>query len=138
MSSDTTEQSQRHSERDRSVSTLIRELMLELVALVQNEAALAKTEVSEKVSQLQSGLVSLVLAILLLLVGLIGLMDAAIYGLANVWPMWLSALVIGGGIGVVGLIALAIGQRNLKARNLTLDRTTDEFRKDASFARDHS
>lgn len=125
-------------QNDRSMGSLLRELMLELMSLVRNEAALVRTEISDNVAQLQAGVVSLVLAGVLLLVGLIGLMFAGIYGLANVWPMWLSALVIGGGIVVVGLIALAFGRSRMKASNLTLDRSAKEFRRDAKFAQEQT
>lgn len=125
----------RSPRNDRTFGSLIRELMLEIMSLIRNETALARAEISENISKLQGGIIALVLSVVLLLVGLIGLMDAGIYGLGHVWPMWLSALVIGGAITVVGLIALAIGVRTLKARNLTLDRTADELRKEAEFAR---
>lgn len=128
----------RSHQNDRSIGSLIRELMLEMMTLVRNEAALARAEISDNVSQLQGGIASLVLAVVLLLVGLIGLMEAGIYGLAHVWPMWLSALVIGGAIVVVGLIALAIGRSNLKTRNLALNRTSRELRKEAEFAREQT
>lgn len=121
---------------DRSVGTLIRQLMRELTSLVQNEAALAKAEVSEKVTQVESGIASLVIALVLLLVGLIGVMDAAIYGLAKIWPFWLSALVIGGALVFIGLIALFKGRSNLKSRNLAPNRMTAEWQKEAAFAKD--
>lgn len=125
---------QRGRQNDRSIGSLLRELMLELMSLVRNEAALVRTEISDNVSKLQGGVVSLVLAVVLLLVGLIGLMQAGIYGLSNIWPMWLSALVIGGAIVVVGLIALAIGRSKMKTSNLTLDHSAREVRRDAEFA----
>lgn len=131
MSSDKTT-----SHDDRSIGGLLRELMLELTSLLRNEAALAKAEVSEKVSQIESGIASIVAAVVLVLVGLIGLMMAGINGLSLIWPAWLAALAVGGGILVVGLIALAIGRSKLKSRQLALNRTSDEFRKEASFARD--
>lgn len=125
-------------ESDRSISRLFRELILELMSMVRNEAALVRTEISNNVSKLQGGVVSLVLAVILLLVGLIGLMQAGIHGLATVWPFWLSALVVGGAIVVVGLIALAIGRSKMKASNMTLDRSAQEARKDARFAREQT
>ncbi len=121
---------------DRSIGGLIKDLMQELSSLVRNEAELAKAEVSEKVAQVQSGVASLVVAAVLLLVGLIGLMEAAIYGLAQVWPRWLAALVIGGAILIIGLIAFAIGRSNLKARNLAPQRSAESMRKDKAFAQE--
>ncbi|HET7313665.1 phage holin family protein [Salinisphaera sp.] len=123
---------------DRAIGSLIRSLMLELMSLVRNEAALARAEVSEKVTQLQGGVASLVIAFVLLTVGLIGLMQAAIFGLAHVLPMWLSALIIGGAIVLISLLALAIGRSLLKARNMTLEHTARELQKEASFAREQT
>jgi hypothetical protein len=65
---------------ERSIGGLIKELMQELTSLVRSEAELAKAEISEKLSQVQAGVVSLVVAAVLLLVGLIVLMDAAVAG----------------------------------------------------------
>jgi len=128
------------SSQDRSIGGLIGELMRELSALVRNEAELAKAEVSEKVTQVQSGIASLAIAAILLLVGLIVLMRAAVVGVGYLLPPsmapWLAPLIVGGVLALIGLILLMKGRSNLKSTNLTLERTTESMRKDKVVAQE--
>jgi hypothetical protein len=128
------------SSQDRSIGGLIRELMQELSALVRNEAELAKAEVSEKVTQVQSGIASMATAAILLLVGLIVLMRAAVVGVGYLLPPsmapWLAPLIVGGVLALIGLILFMRGRSNLKSANLTLDRTTESMRKDKVVAQE--
>jgi len=128
------------SSQDRSIGGLIGELMRELSALVRNEAELAKAEVSEKVTQVQSGIASLAIAAILLLVGLIVLMRAAVVGVAYLLPPsmapWLAPLIVGGVLALIGLILLMKGRSNLKSTNLTLERTTESMRRDKVVAQE--
>jgi hypothetical protein len=129
-----------HHGEDRSIGGLIKELMQELSSLVRNEAELAKAEVSEKVSQVQAGVASLVVAAVLLLVGLIVLMDAAVAGVGNLLPPqlapWLAPLTVGGVVAIIGLLLLAKGRSNLRAGKLAPKRTVASVRKDKAFAQE--
>jgi uncharacterized membrane protein YqjE len=134
-------QRQMQTGEDRSIGGLIKELMQELSSLVRNEAELAKAEVSEKVSQVESGIISMAIASVLLLVGLIVLMQAAVVGVGYLLPpdtrAWLAPLIVGGVLAIIGLILLMKGRSNLKARNLTsMDRTSESLRKDKAFAQE--
>jgi hypothetical protein len=128
------------SSEDRSIGGLIKELMQEMTSLVRNEAELAKAEVSEKVSQVQSGIASMAVAGVLLLVGLIVLMDAAVAGVGYLLPpslrAWLAPLIVGGVLAIIGFILLSKGRSSLKAQNLTPERTADSIRKDKAFAQE--
>jgi hypothetical protein len=126
---------------DRSIGGLIKELMQELTSLVRNEAELAKAEVSEKLSQVQTGVVSLAVATVLLLVGLIVLMDAAVAGAGYLLPPsirpWLAPLIVGGVVALIGLVLLLTGRSKLRSQSLAPQRTTESIRKDTAVAQEH-
>jgi hypothetical protein len=71
---------------DRSLGTLFSDLTRESTTRVQHEVALARAEISEKVSQVGNGLASLIIGGFVLFAGLLKLLDAAIYGIGEWLP----------------------------------------------------
>ena len=126
---------------DRSFGTLFADLMREMATLVQQEVVLAKTETSEKVSQLGSGLAMLVIGGLVLFAGLLKLLDTAIYGLGRLMQtdlaLWLPALIVGSVVAIIGIIMLQKGRRNLEPGNLAPQRTAESLQHDAEFVKEH-
>lgn len=128
------------SER-RSVIGLISDLWRESSALFRAETELAKAELAEKVSQVQTALISVAVGGAILLAAILLLLDAAVNALAQVLPpehaSWLSPLIVGLVVGVIGLIALAKGRRDLEARKLAPARTMRSLRRDAELTKEH-
>ncbi|MDN5871883.1 MAG: phage holin family protein [Nitrococcus sp.] len=87
---------------------LFSELLQETSDLVHNEVALARAEVSQKVSQVQSGVVALVLGAVFGIPAMTVLLATGVLGLANVDVLtpWASALIVGGAAAIVALILL--------------------------------
>lgn len=126
------------AKEDRSLATLFSDLTQETTALLRKEVELAKVEISEKVSQAQSGAVSLATGGAVLYAGLLFLLLALVYGIsaATDWDLWVSALIVGVVVSIIGYALLARGRRNLKAENLTLSRTTRSLRRDKALAKE--
>jgi hypothetical protein len=128
------------TKEDRSFGSLFAELTQETTTLVQQEVALAKAEMSEKISQVGSGLATLIIGGFILFAGLLKLLDAAIYGIAELLPSdlspWLAALVVGVIVAIIGAVMLQKGRSNLKAGNLTPRRTAESLRRDKEFAKE--
>lgn len=123
-------------ERDpRSLGDLFSELTRETRDLVISEVKLARTEAMEKVHEVQQGVISLATGGAVAYLGLIGLMISAILGLAYVVELWLSALIIGGVITIIGLIMLGVGKSKLDKDNLKMERTTRSLQEDKEWAR---
>ena len=103
-----------------SVGSLLSTVMHEISSLVRNEAELAKTEMSEKTHQAMAGIASIAIAGAVLLGGFLTLLAAAVFLLNEILPPdttpWLSALIVGGVVTVVGIIMLKAGQKKLQAR----------------------
>jgi hypothetical protein len=128
------------SKGDRSFGSLFTELTQETTTLVQQEVALAKAEMSEKISQVGSGLATLIIGGFILFAGLLKLLDAAIFGIAELLPPdltpWLAALIVGVIVAIIGAVMLQKGRSNLKSGNLAPRRTAESLRRDKEFAKE--
>jgi hypothetical protein len=132
-----------HDERtrdDRSLGTLFADLTRESTTLVQQEVALARAEISEKVSQAGNGLAALIIGGLVLFAGLLKLLDAAIYGIGELFPPdlgpWLAALIVGVIVAIIGLVMLQKGRRNLKPQHLAPQRTAESLHRDKELVKE--
>jgi len=129
---------QHHHESTSSVSSLIGNFAREVTTLVQKEAELAKAEFSAKLNQASNGAISLLMGALVLFAGVLVLLDAAVLALAEAVSfdqVWLSPLIIGAIVGVIGLIMLMKGRSNLRSRNLAPQETATSLREDKEFAK---
>jgi hypothetical protein len=124
------------SEFDRPLASLFTELTRETATLIRQEVRLAKEELNEKVSTARSGLVAAVAGGLVLFVALQALIAAAILGVATRLDPWLSALVVGVALALVGAVVLAKGLSNLQGRRLLPNRTMDTMRDNGRWARE--
>lgn len=119
---------------DRSLSSLVSDLTRESSELMRKEVELAKAEISNKVSQVQTGAIALAVGAAMLLVGLFYVLDAVVYGLAELLPPdmspWLAALVVGLIVAIVGYGLIKKGQSDLEPKNLAPQRTVDSLQKD--------
>lgn len=121
----------------RSVAQLITDVVGQVTTLVQTEVRLARTEIGEKIAQVAAGAGMLAGAAVVMLVALIMTAQAIASWLmrAGLAPHWAETLVavvllaVGGGLLMKGLA-------DLKASNLTPDRTLNQLRRDATVAKE--
>lgn len=124
-----------------SIGSLFSSLAREVTTLVRNETELAKVEMSEKANQAMGGIGSMAAAGAVLMSGFLVLLAAAVFGLNEVLPPettpWLSALIVGGVVVLIGLIMLQSGRKKLKSQNLMPTRTMASLRRDKEVGREH-
>ncbi|AJY52010.1 MULTISPECIES: phage holin family protein [Halomonadaceae] len=124
-----------------SVGTLLSTVMQEISSLVRNEAALAKTEMTEKTHQAMGAIASIAMAGAVLMGGFLTLLAALVFLLNEVLPPettpWLSALIVGVVVSVIGVMMLKAGQKKLQARNLMPSRTMHSLQSDKTTAKQH-
>jgi len=124
-----------------SVGSLLSTVMQEISSLVRNEAALAKTEMTEKTHQAMGAIASIAMAGAVLLGGFLTLLAALIFLLNEVLPAdttpWLSALIVGVVVTIIGVMMLKAGQKKLQARNLMPSRTMHSLHSDKTTAKQH-
>jgi len=100
---------------DRSIGQLVQDLSDQTRRLVRDELRLATSELKEKGKHAGIGAGLAGGAGIIALFGGGALIAAAVLALALVLPAWLSALVIGAALLVIGGIAAMIGRRQLKS-----------------------
>lgn len=124
----------------RPLPELIGGLVGDLSNLFRKEIELAKTEASEKVSEVSGAAGSIAIGGVLLL-GALGVLLAAIVSLLAAWMVGggmnptlanaLAAFVVTVVVGVAGWMTLSKGLNALKASNLNMKRTAASLGRDA-------
>lgn len=129
------------SQKSSSVGTLLSTLLNEVTALVRGEAALAKAEMSEKTHQAMAGLGAIATAGAVLFGGFLTLLSALVMLLNGVLPPetrpWLSAVVVGAVVTLIGVVMLKAGLKSLNAQGLMPNRTMNSLRTDKAMAKQH-
>ena len=120
----------------RPVATLLSDLASEIGQLVQQEFALFKAEMQEKLGRLGQGGGALAAGGLIAFSGWLALIAAAILGLSNVLAPWLAALVVGLVVIALGAGLLFFGKSRLDADALVPRRTLNSLREDEAWIRD--
>jgi uncharacterized membrane protein YqjE len=119
-----------------SFGELLGQVASNSAALVRDEIALAKQEMSEKVAELRSGVVLIGIGAVVALVGTLALIAAAIIGLGYwIGPGW-SALIIGGLLTLAGAIAAVSGIGRLKRTNLKPEQTIETLEEDKEWLKE--
>jgi hypothetical protein len=130
---------QAHPEHARPMTDLIRELRDESMTLLRQEVALAKTEVSEKVSRVGSNSAQLAVGGAIAYAGLLFLLVAAtagLYvglvaaGLSHMTSGWLAPLIVGFIVAIIGYAMVQKALNTLKSEPLVPERTAESLRED--------
>jgi len=121
---------------DRSVAGLLADLAYEIGTLLRQEIALFKAELQEKFRLLGQGAGAAVAGGLIAFSGWLALLAAAIFGLSEILAPWLSALVVGAVVIVLGVGLLMLGKRRLGGDGLVPRRTLNSLREDEQWFRD--
>ena len=117
----------------RSVGDLVARLTHDMSKLLVQEIALARAEISEKITQANRGVMSLAIGGAVLYAGLLGVMAALIFALATVMELWAAALIVGLVVGLIGVVLLMVGRNRL--RDLELKQTKESLEEDRQWLR---
>jgi hypothetical protein len=123
----------------RSIPELFTDVIGQVTMLLRKEAQLARTEISENVSKVASGIGFIAVGAILLIPALTVLLQAAVvalsdHGLAGYW----SALIVGGVFLILGLLLAALGANRLKVGQMIPNKTIHQLQQDASVAREQT
>lgn len=122
---------------DRSLGELFSELTRDLTALVRQEAALARTELTEKAQTVGKNLGVLAAGGAVAYAGFLALLAALILGLGQLGvPWWLSALIVGLVVAGVGYALVQKGLAALKQLNLAPEQTIATLKEDKEWAKE--
>jgi len=111
-----------------SVPELLSRFADETRALLLLEIKLTKSEVQEKINNAQRAITTLSTGGAVLYAGVLTLVLSAVAALWLIWPLWLSALVVGATVAVIGAIMMAAGRSRLKKESMELTHTKESLR----------
>ncbi len=118
---------------DRSLGELFSDLSREMSALVRQEVALAKTEMTEKVSAVGKNAALLAVGGVLLVTALLTLVATCVIALANAMPWWLAALIVTIIVAIIGGVLAWMGVENLKKMSVAPTQTVETIKEDATW-----
>lgn len=120
------------NETQKSSPNLITTALTQLSTLVRKEVDLARAEVTENVSSAGAAIGFIVAAIVIALTALNVLSAAVVAALAElgIEPGW-SALIVGGGLGLLAFALITKGVNDLKLSSLAPTRTAKNIQRDA-------
>lgn len=123
---------------ERSLPQLFSDATRESSDLVRKEIELAKLEISENIAALKSGAVKMALAVPLLFGGFLILLVGAVFALDTVLHRpWLSALIVGTAVALVGLAALLLGRSDIGKEEIVPQRSMASLREDKEMLQEH-
>jgi VIT1/CCC1 family predicted Fe2+/Mn2+ transporter len=117
----------------RSVGELTKELLQETGALARAEAALIKSELSEKISEAERGIGALITGGAILCAGMLALVAAAVIALDRMIELWLAAVIVGVAVTALGAAMFSAGKAKVSSKNLTPHRTIEEVSRTRSY-----
>lgn len=146
-----------HSNDSRSLPDLIRTLVDEVRALFHAEGKLIRSEINDKITQVQVGGGEIAAGAMCLLVALFVLSQALVAAVTKLlavlfdseaatsaqaaagsgWAAW-AALIVGILFAVIGVVLLNRGRANLQAKNLVPERTAEQVSRDAKLVKEQT
>jgi len=100
---------------ERSISTVLYDIVSNLQEIIRSEMRLARTEFTEELDRLRSASLLFGAGVLLAAFGVLFLLVAIVYALSLVIPAWAAASVVAAAVGTLGGILLGTALKRLKA-----------------------
>lgn len=119
-----------------SFGDLLSQLANNSAALVRDEIALAKQEMTEKISSFKSGVIVVAIGAFIGVLAILTLLAAAVIGLGNLIGPGYSALVIGGVLAIIAGIITASGMGRLKETSLKPEQTIETLEEDKEWLKE--
>jgi hypothetical protein len=126
-------------EEDRSLGELFAELTRETRTLVRQEVNLAKSEMTQKASRIGKDVGFLAAGGAVAYAGFLAIVAGIIFVLAEIGlPLWLSALLVGVVVAVVGYLLVRKGLDALKREDPAPRQTMETLKEDKEWAKDQT
>jgi xanthine/uracil permease len=129
---------QQSRDDNRSLGELFSELAQETSTLVRQEVTLAKTEMSHKASRAGKHIGVLAAGGAVAYAGLLAILAGVIVLLDNVMPLWVSALLVGVVMAIVGYLLVRRALDALKREDFAPRETIETLREDQQWAKEQT
>jgi xanthine/uracil permease len=124
--------------RERPLGELFQELAQDTRTLVSLELDLAKTELTTKATETGKDVGFLAAGGFVAYAGFLAIIAAIVIGLANFIPAWLSALLVGVVVAVIGYVLIRKGLNDLKKRDFKPTQTIDSLKADKEWLQERA
>jgi hypothetical protein len=122
---------------ERSLGDLFGDLARDMGTLVGQEMTLARTELTEKASQVSKDIAMLAAGGLVAYAGLLAIIAAVVLLIADLgMPLWASALIVGAVVAVIGYLLVQRGISALKQQDLSPRQTIQSIKEDTRWAKE--
>jgi uncharacterized membrane protein YqjE len=98
----------------RPLGEIFRDIISHIAEIVRAEIRLASYEFRQEIVDLKTAAICIAVAAVLVGYGVVFLLLSLVYALSTVWAPWLSALVVGAGVAIIGSVLLGVGVGKLK------------------------
>jgi hypothetical protein len=129
-------QQQKMVKEEPSLGDLFSNLTAETAALVRQEAALAQVELTNKATAVGKDVGYLVVGGAVAYAALLVLLAAVVMILANVVPIWASALIVAVIVGAVAFFPISSALTALRKIELTPRESVESIKEDAKWLKD--
>lgn len=119
-----------------SIGSLFTDLTDDMGRLVRQEIELARVETMQKINQTMRSIILMVGGALVAYAGFITLLIAAAIALGGVMPYWLSSLIVGVIVLIVGAILIGSGRSALSNMTVVPENTVESIKEDARWAKE--
>lgn len=119
-----------------SIGTLFTDLTEDMAKLVRQEIELARVETLQKLNRAMRSIIMMAAGGFVAYAGFIMLLIAAAVGLAYIMPLWLSALIVGLVVLIVGAVLIGSGRSSLRNMTVVPETTVESIKEDARWAKE--
>src|SRR5262245_53315128 len=120
---------------ERSIGSLVKDIVGNLRQIIRSEVRLAKAEVTEELTKARRAVICLVAGAVLATMAFGFLLLGAVYLLAHVFQPWVAAGLVALAVGVIGGALVAIGATQLKRVSLPPPRTITSVQENIQWAK---
>lgn len=124
---------------ERSFTALFSDLTREMTDLFRKEVELAKVELSGKMSEAETGLISLAIGGGIIAAGSLVLLSGLVLGIAEMmeWDSpWLAAFIVGIAVILIGFALLQRGRHKMRDQSFIPQRSAESLRKDKNLIKE--
>jgi hypothetical protein len=122
---------------ERSLGDLFGDLARDMGTLVSQEIRLARTEMTDKASRVGKDIAMLAAGGFVAYAGLLAIIAAVIFLIADLGaPLWVSALIVGAIVAVIGGVLVQRGISALKQQDLMPRQTVESLKEDTEWAKE--
>lgn len=119
----------------RSIGDVLSAIVADVQKIVQAEVRLARAEIREELARARTGVMLLAVAGVAGLVALGLFMQAIVFAVATVWPLWAAALVVAAGAGVVGGLLWMAGMKRFRDLRTPVPKTVETLKENIQWAK---